>query len=271
MEKNYRQIIREGLSKRIAINPRYSLRAYSRDIGISFAQLSLFLNGKKGISPKKAALIFSVLGLNEDECKFYLLQVSKEFSRSLKKREHANHELSKLDSQSSFRLTQDAFQVIGEWYHFAILQVFSLKSMKDLKTENAQISLIIRSLNLKRIEVECAIDRLKRLELLESDGNRLGIVHETVFTSEGVPSEAIRSFHAQVLKKAADSIQMQNLNERHVSTVMLPVLKKDVPRIKKEVSKFQDRIMNDYGRAVQGDGDQVYALAQQLFKISEEI
>lgn len=53
-QKDYRNLLKEKLSKRLSLNPKYSLRAFARDLSISSGQLSLVLNGKKGISPERA-------------------------------------------------------------------------------------------------------------------------------------------------------------------------------------------------------------------------
>ena len=64
---DYRQILRAELDRRIAANPSYSMRAFSRDIQLPAQQLSLVLNGKKGISLDVAVRIAERLHLDQHE------------------------------------------------------------------------------------------------------------------------------------------------------------------------------------------------------------
>lgn len=270
VEKHYRDLLKVGLSKRISLNSKYSLRAYARDLSISSGQLSLVLSGRKGISTKKAAKISEVLKLNENEKRLFMLQVAQEHARSSTAKLKAELELSAAQTQSSFRLTQDAFEIVSDWHHFAILQALSLKEIRALKSSQVQTKKIAMRLRLQQVEVETAISRLLRIELIVYEQNVYRICHDTVFTTDGVPSAALRSFHSQVLKKAEQALELQSLEERYPNSIMLPILQKDFTLIKNEILSFQKKIMKKYGRTVQGDGEQVYALTQQFFKLTEE-
>jgi len=269
MLKDYRQILLENLSKRISVNTKYSLRAFARDLGISSGQLSLVLQGKKGISPERAKSFFEILGLSAEEKKLYLLQVSKDHARSAIKKKKAADELHSTKNDNHFQLTQDAFEVISEWYHFAILECLSLKDVRKAESHLQQIKLIAHKLVLQEIEVKTALERMIRLELVGKN-KVYSVSHDTVFSTSGVPSTALRQFHSQILKKAATALETQTMEERYPNTVVLPILQKDFSNMKEEIIRFQKKMMKKYGRVVQGDGEQVYALTQQFFKLTEK-
>ncbi len=57
-----RSFLRLEFERRLKRNPRYSLRAFARQIGLQPARLSYVLSGKHGLSRDAAALIASRLG-----------------------------------------------------------------------------------------------------------------------------------------------------------------------------------------------------------------
>src|SRR4051812_37760608 len=107
----------EELARRIGNNPRYSQRAFARQLGMSPGELSEILRGKRSLSLKSALKIARSLGLNSSETKhlIYLSQVEK--SRKLPVPQI--DEVARNDARER-QLTLDMFHVISDWYCFAI-------------------------------------------------------------------------------------------------------------------------------------------------------
>lgn len=53
-------------ARRRARNPRYSLRAFARHLGVDHATLSQWLRGRRPISPRSAAGLLASLGVDMD-------------------------------------------------------------------------------------------------------------------------------------------------------------------------------------------------------------
>src|SRR5262245_40700147 len=62
-----RLLLQQELARRCAKNPGYSLRAFSRALGLSPTVLSLVLSGKRPLSKKAVAKVVEVLGLGPEE------------------------------------------------------------------------------------------------------------------------------------------------------------------------------------------------------------
>jgi hypothetical protein len=82
----YRSLLREHFEIRKKKNPRYSMRAFSRFIGIDSASLCRILAGKQDLSPRACVLMIRKLGLSPAEKRVFvrsLLQdrMSKEYAR----------------------------------------------------------------------------------------------------------------------------------------------------------------------------------------------
>ena len=72
---HYREMLREELQRRTGRNPRYSLRAFAKCLGVDVAALSSVLSLKQTITLRTANKIVSKLDLPEKERDFFLVAV----------------------------------------------------------------------------------------------------------------------------------------------------------------------------------------------------
>lgn len=63
--------LREEFSRRRAANPRYSLRAFARFLGLEHSTLSQILRGRRALPPSKLAPVAARLGLGAEEIAAY--------------------------------------------------------------------------------------------------------------------------------------------------------------------------------------------------------
>ena len=85
---------------------------------------------------------------------------------------------------------------------------------------------------------------------------------------DGVPSEAIRHYHRQILTKAIAALDEQAVDERLVSGITLATDPKRLPLMQKELSQF----LQDFGRKY-GTGrraGEVYQLEVAFFRLTEK-
>src|SRR5258708_1981839 len=64
---NYRSVLKSELETRCSRNPRYSLRAFARDLELSAPRLSGVLSGKFGLSRDAAEKIAQRLNYSKEE------------------------------------------------------------------------------------------------------------------------------------------------------------------------------------------------------------
>jgi uncharacterized protein (TIGR02147 family) len=259
---DYRESLRRVFSARVRANARYSLRAFARDLRLSTAQTSYVLSGKKGLSPRSAELVARRLGLSPGEIELFVASAVSQHARSAFARTAAHTKLDSLTSEASeTRLGIDAFQVVSEWYHFALLQILQLRGAKS---DSAWLA---AKLGISIEETEGAIERLLRLELLErSPSGRIRASNATVLAPGGVPSEAIRKFHRQVIAKAVQAIDEQSVDLRYLESTLIPVRRADFAAATRAIADFHRRFDRKYTAV--GDGDAVYALAIQFFDLT---
>lgn len=259
-EKDYRDILREELETRCERNPRYSLRAFSRDLGISSSRLSEVLAGRYGLSREAAQSIGKKLDWNENEIALFCDLVDSEHARAKKKRTEAKQRL-QVDANPYQQLTLDSFQVISDWYHYAILE---LTLIRDFKSDPKWIA---RRLGISDHIVIAAIDRLKRLDLLVEEEGKLRATDGFTATPSGIPSDALKKFHRQLLEKALSSIYLQTVEERDLSHLILAIDRNQLKEAKEEIKTFRRSFDAKFGKAK--TKDEVYCLGVTFFRLEE--
>ncbi len=241
--------LEEELLRRTRANGRYSLRSFARDLGMSPGELSEILRGKRKLSLKAAAKISEVLGFSAEEERY--------FYRLLRSSESANSRPTQLTTET---LSVDLFHVVSDWYCFAIL---NLAETPGFLWDAAKIA---KRLGITAQEVRDALLRLERVGLIESDGTSFRVAKDFVFTSEGVPSEAIRHYHRSLLEKAKSAVDVQPVFERYMSGLGLSLDQKDLGDLHKDFALFMQQIAKKYGNR---KGSEVYHLELAFFRLSE--
>ena len=260
--QDYRPYLRSELERRLSLNPRYSLRAFARDLRMAPQILSGVLNGKKGISVEAAARIAERLSLSPEESSYLLDLVTLVHARSAQAKKIAAYKLKERHSTTQYRsLEMEAFRAISDWYHYGIIE---LMNTADFQPDPQWIA---ARLGISTFEVEQAIERLVQLQLIErqTDGS-LKRTEVNLSANYGVPSEAIRKFTKQILQKAQDSLESQSLDERDLTTMTMAIDPTLLPVAKKRIAEFRRELA---ALLEQDNRTEVYVFAPSLFKLSK--
>jgi uncharacterized protein (TIGR02147 family) len=263
-ESDYRQILKREYELRASRNPKYSLRAFAIFLGISQSRLSEILNGKQGLSRHWAEKIADQLNYTVEERHILADLVDAMHARSPIKRKLAHARLGTRRTMQGTTLQADAFQAIADWYHFGITELALTKGFKS------DPNWIGKRLGVGTKLVELAIDRLLRLGLLVRNRNGSLRCEDTrMSTTDGIPSEAIRKFHAQILAKASEAIDAQTVSERSISSIVFPFHVKNFSEAEDIIKKFRKSFSGQFDPAAQKDS--VYCLAIQFFRLDQNI
>lgn len=264
MENDYRKLIKNKLEESCNSNPLYSLRAFANYLGLDRSSLSAVLKGKQGLSLSKAEQIAKKLNLSAHEKEHFITLVKAKDSRSKQARIEAQKALSKFATKTELNsLTLDAFKIISDWYHYAILELIKTKSSVN------NINWISKRLGITRYETENAIERLKRLELIEEKNGKYISTGINLTTTNGIPSEAIRKFNQQILAKAAEALMLQDVNDRDFSTLTFAISKKHIPQLKSYIKEMRRGLIDKINELEKMEvSDEVYHLSTQFFRLT---
>ncbi len=261
LANQYREILREELTKRCQVNKSFSLRAFSRFLGIEPAQLSRVLGGKKNISPTTAKNISELLFEKGKERELFVSLVEYATAKNSKTRETILNRIKKNNNkQLKSNLELEAMRVVSDWYHIAILDMTYLSDFDSRPTKIASF------LGITEMEAKLAIDRLLGLGLLQRKNGRLVKTTDKLATPTNEPSIGIRSFHKQMISKALKSIDEQKISERYIVGKTFTVSKFDLPKLKELTEKFKDDV-SDVLTNSNYKNDSLYQLNIQLFNL----
>jgi uncharacterized protein (TIGR02147 family) len=260
--EDYRAILKGEFEQRCNRNPRYSLRAFAKALGISPARVSEIFSGKQGLSAKSAAAIGKRLGWGEVESQMFCDLVEAKHSKSKIKRRLAEIRIAQNPARQLPTLQMDAFQVISDWHHFAILE---LTLIEGFKSDPAWIA---RRLGLQPNAAEMALERLLRLDLLTRDADgKLSAKDDFTASPDGIPSAALKKFHQQVIEKAVSALYTQPVEDRDVTNMMFAFDRSKMKEAKALIREFRRGFNQKLGPSPKNDS--VYCLAIQFFQLDQ--
>lgn len=247
-EISYQDILVGELTKRKKKNNSFSLRSFARYLAISPAQLSSLISGKRKLSAKQAFKIANKLDLSPEDRLVLLKSVAP----------GVTDEAAVSDRKV---LTDDQFNLIADWYHYAIL------SLGDLPRTRANAKWIAKRIGVDEITALAALQRLKRMGLLEilPDGS-FRQVTPPLDTAFDVPSAALRKHHRQNLELAAEKLDTVDVLLREFNSLTLAVNLSNLPRVKKLINEVKLKIAAELER---GEKQEVYVLSIQLFPVTQ--
>lgn len=261
---NLRQRLRTTYAARLSRNSGYSLRAYARDLGVSPAGLSQILSGKQGVSSKKAEQLAKRLGLSARETEALVLDTTRAHGRSRTARTVAAQEIKRREvDPSQHMLTLDLFQAVSDWWHWALIEVAQLENHA---TAEALAASSAQRLGLPQVTLLESVGRLLKLEVLGQDGSFIKPRKDTRIVPAGVPSEAIRKLHGQVLEKAQNALAFQTTEERDFGASFLSIDPRAMPLLKEKMRKFRREVIEEFGQSQANPDAQIYSLGTQVFR-----
>lgn len=259
-ENDYREVLKAVLDSRVRGNPKYSLRAFARDLKVNPSRLSEVLNHKKGLSIDAAFTIGKRLEWCDDKIMSFCDLVQAKHGASAVQRQIAELRLQKHARSQSAEIDQATFEQIAEWYYLAILELTALKSCQNDPRWIAQ------QLGITVTEAQLATEKLLSLGILKAVGKRLVKEHKVLKTFTDIPSSSMRTIYQQLLKKAEQSLETQSLEEREFTSLTVAINTKNIKEAKRRIRAFRDEMEK---LLESGEQTQVYNLGIQLFRLSK--
>jgi uncharacterized protein (TIGR02147 family) len=246
-KKTARSILVAELERRCRQNPKYSLRAFARALGLNPAMLSQVLSGKRYLSQKRAAQLAQKLGLHP--------KLSAQFVNTA-----TSPKLSYVIKENYRDLALDQFGLIADWYHFGILSLIETEDFEP------RISWISSRLGISEMEAKLAVERLERLGILDTKKTPWVQKDGPIMIENTISTAATRQFQSQLLKMAEYSLENDSAQIRDFSSVTLAIHPDDLPIAAEEIRKFRLHLMSLLEK--RKSRKEVYQLAVQLYPAS---
>ncbi len=250
------RLLRERWSERRLKNPAFSLRAFAKLLKVQPSALSEVLNGRRQITPRMATLVADRLCLDPQEHTQFV-----ELARSQKTRA-VKPATPRQSLKSRMSLDVDEYRLVSDWHHFAIL------SLAETEGFDSSIDAIAQRLGLTKREVEAALGRLERLEMisLAKDG-RWMLTGRSFSSPDEVRESALRGAHAQNLELAKSSLEQHDIHERDFGAMTMAIDPEMLPEAKRRIRAFRRELCE---LLESGRKKRVYKLCTQLFPLSQD-
>jgi uncharacterized protein (TIGR02147 family) len=245
---SHKLFLEREFSRRCGNNPRYSLRAFARFLGVSHTVLSLVMNGKRNLSKKALEKISDKLSLSPIEAselfktKFNIRPVESQFDQ----------------------LSLDTFSLISDWEHYAIL------SLLEIPQARFNHFWMAKRLGITPLRTKMAMDRLLRLGLVKRFRNgKYKQVSKPIKIENKISTPATRKFQKQLLELALESIDNDPMEIRDMSSITFAMNPKDVPWALEQIRKFRRELCSQLEQ--KGRPKEVYNLCVQLYPVTKKI
>jgi uncharacterized protein (TIGR02147 family) len=257
----YVDILSLHFASRRERNPRYSLRAFARDLGVAPSTLSEVMAGKSLLSRMTAHKIGTRLGLAGPDLELLCDAADAAHPRSAMIRTRARRRLARRPRLSTgrWRVVRDELAFVTSWKHIAIME------MLDLDGPPPTLARVRERLRMDPVAWEQTLGQLERLGLVRIAGDRLEKTDTNFTTTHDVPSEAIRRLHDQLLAKARSTLHSEPVERRLFNSLILAVPSKRLPAVAQRLRELC-RELNDQ-MATEAGTDEVYCLGVQFFPL----
>ncbi len=256
------------MDARKAEDPKFSLRAFSKELGYNNpSMLSEVLRGTRSFRKDLADRIGQLLCLDTRETQYLSLMLASKVAGAnpsdlqdiLTAARGSGRQ-----SQEKETLTLDQFRIIADWYHLAILEMIDLEGFKE---DSYWISKKLGG-KITPVQASLAMDRLFRLDLIKRlPGRKIAKTNKEIFVGmSGIPNTALRAHHKSFLDLAKDAIERTPLDRRTGYGTNIAVKLSDLPRIKALVKKFHEDLHEFH---VEKSGEDVYHVNLQVFPLTE--
>ncbi|MBO9665662.1 MAG: TIGR02147 family protein [Bdellovibrio sp.] len=243
--EQFRGALQREFIERAQKNPAYSLRAFAKNLGIDQSFLSKVLKGQRPITANLVATIGPKLGLKPQ-------QVKKLFTAGT------------AAMPNFLSLTDDEFDHLSEWHHFAILELSKTESFDPSPKKIAQ------RLGLHIEEVRAALSRLERLGFVRIvDGKFQVLAPNTTWTNTSTSSEARRQFQKKLLTKGLEAIEDTPFDLRENGSLTVAINKKRLPEFKEKLRLMRKELADFFQEDNEPGLDEVYQLTVALFPLTK--
>lgn len=252
---DFRFWLQQQFTERCKRNPKYSLRAFAQLLKMDASSISQIFCGKRQVSTKVISQACQILGATPSIQDNFIKNAKSKFKRS---------DASLPSKELPYELlAEDAFAVISDWYHFAILELINVNNFDQ------RPSWCARTLGISTTEAQIAIDRLVRLGLLRFDEQKLVRTNKLITNfAPGMTSSAHKNLQRKILQMAIDAIDHVESEKKDITAMTMAIDVQKLPQAKKLIAKFRRDLC-----AYLEDGEQtsVYQLAVQLYPVSKNL
>lgn len=256
---DYRKFLIALLKDKRRQNVRVSMRSVARDCGLSASYFSRVVRGLRKPEVNFVIKIARHLGFSMEETAYFLSLIEFSEAKGSEKRRLAQS-LFRHRQESREFLKDDRYQIFKDWHHGAILALVETKGFKG------DPRWIARRISVDDSVVTPALERLVQFGFLIHDGTTYRrATTAPLETPHDLVSRTVTENHRQQLHRAGIGLMKLGPEKREFSNVTMAIHAKDLPKIKKQLRHFMDRLIIDFEKS---PGDEVAQFNMQFYVVT---
>lgn len=226
--------------------------------------IAMVLKGQRQPSSEMIFKISKEFDLNKDEQRYFELLVMLERKRKIGNGvQEVFVELEKINPNIPDQVAIDSktFSYIAEWYHLVIKQLVGTPRFRE------DANWIRQRLRQKVTieEVLKAKDTMLKLQILERDPKirSLKVSGRSLITGEDVPAAANRLHHKEMMDRAKEALEEQEVDNREFTSVTIQFDPSKLSEAKSTIRKFRDQFHKKF---YSNNGEGVFQFNLQFFE-----
>ena len=242
---DYREFLKDYYNAKKEANPAFSLRVFSDKIGFKAKDfISRVMNGDKNLSSQSISKVASGLRLGKHETEFFIVLVKFTQAETTEERNGAFEEMQAILKVVRFAEKQHVlghaqYMVYSDWRH---LTIRSLIGMYGFDGNYEALAKQVHP-HITAEEAKKSVKLLEDCQLIKKgkDG-KYELTESAITTGDRTSRLALRGYHQQCLKLAADSIDRDPPGSRHISGLTLGISQEGYERIVERINAFRKEI-----------------------------
>ncbi len=253
----YKEVLISEYSKKQKKNPAYSLRSFSKFLGLAQATLSEVMRDKRKLPLKHAIPVAEKLNLDPSTKTMFVksVELSKASLKNLELKTDHYLDETVLDEQRDYN-------IIAYWEYYGLL---NLIETKDFINDEHWIA---KRLDIKVSRVSQVKKELIARGYLKEEQGNLTRIQTKLTTSQDVFSKALRHSHKESLEMAIEKIDSVHLDKRFLSSSTIPVSMEKMDEAKKLIREFRAKMT---ALLAEGDKEEVYQFCIQLYPLTNSV
>lgn len=247
-ENNLEQIrvaIQKEFLERCRKNPAYSLRAFAKYLEIDQSHLSKLLKGQRPITKEIAVNVGPKLGLRAAQVK----ELFKSGAATM---------------PGFLTLSDDEFEVLSEWHHFAILELAKTKNF------DRHPSKIAARLGIHVEEVRNALERLQRLNFIRINKKGFKLLSpNNTWSNPQKTSAARKKYQRHLIEKSLSAIDHIPYELRENASLTVAIDVNRIPDFKTKLKQMRQELASYFQDHNEKNLNEVYQLTMAFFPLTK--
>jgi uncharacterized protein (TIGR02147 family) len=243
--------LKQEYARRKKANPRYSLRAFARTLGLDSSTLTRVLREERAVSLKLANRILAKLEIDSSQKSSLLLSL------------HASAPDPAAYDALFRSLDRKTLEALDGWEYSAIL---SLMEVRGFRSNPKWIS---KSLDLNIVKTREALRRLETAGLISKRKSQFVLAGAGTTSPSVTSPETLRKIHHEYLERAQAVLGKEFRGGGDFSGVTIAISGKKLTEARRRITEFRRSLAEYLAREPSGEMDRVYRLNIQFIPLFE--